>query len=182
MMYVNNDIDYLKYLRSKKVFVFCAGKQGRKVANQLLENKILVAGFIDNNIHGSTIYNLQVYSLEEYISLNLSDSFIIISSYQREVKQQLMENNIFNFADADAIDFGGGVEHYDEDYFAWQQPLGEFGSEIKLRMFFGPHISKNMNVIEFGSGGGYLCAKIQAKNVIGVEVNPYAESMQRRTV
>ena len=35
-MYINNDIDYMKYLQNKKIVLFGAGKQGKKAYHNLV--------------------------------------------------------------------------------------------------------------------------------------------------
>ena len=51
--------------------------------------------------------------------------------------------------------------------------MGAFGAKIKVNMF-QPHIREDMTVVEFGSGGGYLLAQINAKEKIGIEINDTA--------
>ena len=49
-MYYNNDIDYLKYLKNKKVIIFGAGKQGERVLSNLCRYGIEVIAFCDNDV------------------------------------------------------------------------------------------------------------------------------------
>lgn len=81
--------------------------------------------------------------------------------------------NIYNFISVSEIDFGGGEEYYDEIYFSFQQPLGQFGGKVKSKIF-QPYITKDMTVLEFGSGGGYLLNNIVAKKKCGIEINDVA--------
>lgn len=70
---------------------------------------------------------------------------------------------------------GGGGEYYDEQYFAWQKNMGEFGGKVKANLF-KPYIKEDMKVVEFGSGGGYLLHNISAKEKIGIEINDAARA------
>lgn len=100
---------------------------------------------------------------------------VICSNFEKEIRQQLLDNNIYHFISISQIDFGGGEEYYDEQYFTWQQELGRFGGKIKVNMF-RPYIKDDMTVVEFGSGGGYLLANIQAKEKMGIEINDAARA------
>jgi 2-polyprenyl-3-methyl-5-hydroxy-6-metoxy-1,4-benzoquinol methylase len=63
--------------------------------------------------------------------------------------------------------------YYDASYFAWQRQMAEFGawSNIdKYRDTVGP----NDRVLDFGCGGGFLLAKLDCAERIGVEPNPAA--------
>ena len=48
-MYINNDINYLEFLKVKTVYIFGAADKGKKCAYQLEKLGINIAGFIDNN-------------------------------------------------------------------------------------------------------------------------------------
>jgi SAM-dependent methyltransferase len=66
-------------------------------------------------------------------------------------------------------------EHYDEKYFNWQKQLGAFGGWAEL-IKFEKFILPDMNVIDFGCGGGYLLKNINCKDKIGIEVNDVARN------
>lgn len=173
-MYVNNDVDYLKYLLKKDVLIFGAGVLGNACFHKLSSKKIRIIGYIDNNKNGEIFNHIPVYSLEWLKENNSSNKMIVISSrYEREMKIQLLDNGIFNFISESQIDFGGGSEHYNENYFKWQREMGKFGAEIKVNMF-KPHITEDMTVVEYGSGGGFLLNLIKAKEKIGIEINDSA--------
>ncbi|MBD5523522.1 MAG: methyltransferase domain-containing protein [Lachnospiraceae bacterium] len=174
-MYINNDIDYLKFLKDKKVIIFGAGRQGQKVLWDLSKHDIVTVAFCDNDVkkQNQLIRGVKIISFDELLKVNDVDTMIIISTFERELKKQLLMNKVYNFILATQIDFGGGEEYYDEQYFKWQQSMGEFGSQIKVNMF-KPYIKKDMTVVEFGSGGGYLLALIDAKEKIGIEINDSA--------
>jgi SAM-dependent methyltransferase len=63
--------------------------------------------------------------------------------------------------------------HYDDKYFAWQAPLGEFGGWANQSKFF-EFISPQSRVLDFGCGGGYLLKNMDCGKKVGVEVNPGA--------
>ncbi len=174
-MYINNDINYLKYIKDMKVVIFGAGKQGQKTFLNLNKYGIKVIAFCDNDIkkQNQLIKGVQVISFEKLIKINDVDTMIVISAFERDIKEQLLMNKIFNFISVSQIDFGGGEEYYDEQYFQWQQQLGIFGAKIKVNIF-QPYIRKNMTVVEFGGGGGYLLDQIDAKEKYNIEINDTA--------
>ncbi|MHB8277011.1 MAG: class I SAM-dependent methyltransferase [Candidatus Humimicrobiaceae bacterium] len=61
-------------------------------------------------------------------------------------------------------------EHYNKDYFDWQKNMGAFGGWANLIKFKG-YINDSFNVIDFGSGGGFLLNQIKCKDKIGIEIN-----------
>lgn len=63
--------------------------------------------------------------------------------------------------------------YYGETYFAWQKKSGLLTSKLSLFKFEN-FIKFEMNVLEFGCGGGYLLDKIDANQKKGIEVNPVA--------
>lgn len=164
-MYINKNIDYLKWLKNKKVIIFGAGVVGQKALYKLEKQGIEVVSFCDNdeNKQKEVICGIRIISAYELIQINNNDIMIIIcSNFEREIKLQLVSLNIYNFISVSEIDFGGGEEYYDEIYFSFQQPLGQFGGKVKSKIF-QPYITKDMTVLEFGSGGGYLLNNIVAK-------------------
>jgi 2-polyprenyl-3-methyl-5-hydroxy-6-metoxy-1,4-benzoquinol methylase len=175
-MYRNSDINYLKFLKGKKVIIFGAGKRGEKGFHSLSKEGINILCFCDNdkNKQGQLICGTKVISFEELCAMEKHNCLIIIcSSFEREIKEQLSCEEIYNVISISQIDFGGGEEYYDEQYFQYQEKMGEFGGELSAD-FFRPYIKKDMTVIEFGSGGGYLLEKIQAKDKVGIEINDSA--------
>ena len=68
---------------------------------------------------------------------------------------------------------------YGKDYFAWQADYGDFGSIIDQDKFLD-YLSSKKRVLEFGCGGGYLLAKLPAKEKIGIEINPIARKQAQR--
>ncbi len=67
------------------------------------------------------------------------------------------------------------MEHYKEDYFNWQKNIGAFGGKANL-FKFREHINPEYRILDFGSGGGFLLANIEAKEKIGIEINETARS------
>ena len=70
-------------------------------------------------------------------------------------------------------------EHYGEDYFAWQQKLGEFSAKANLFRFV-PYVRPTDRVVDFGCGGGYLLSRLKCAERIGVEINPTARQEAQR--
>jgi SAM-dependent methyltransferase len=66
--------------------------------------------------------------------------------------------------------------HYDQDYFAWQSTLGEFGGWANLSKF-SAHVAAGDRVLDFGCGGGYLLRRLECRARLGVEVNPAAAAV-----
>ncbi len=155
-MYINNYIDYLKFLKNKKIFIFGAGRTGKRTGFRMVKKGYCVCGYIDNdkNKQGQEINGVKVTGLEEFEKYTDKDTIIIISSvYESQIRLQLMERGIFNFISEQQIDFGGGEEYYDEAYFDYQKSIGEFGAKVKKRLF-QPYIPENSVLVEFGMGGG----------------------------
>ena len=48
-MYINNDIDYIKYLSKKEVVIFGAGENGKTNFFRLSKNNIKIVAFCDND-------------------------------------------------------------------------------------------------------------------------------------
>src|SRR6266699_4571058 len=69
--------------------------------------------------------------------------------------------------------------HYDDRYFDWQAPQGEFGGWANLSKF-RDHISGDRQVLDFGCGGGFLLKNIKCSRRVGVEVNPTAVAVARQ--
>lgn len=63
--------------------------------------------------------------------------------------------------------------HYNENYFNWQKDIGAFGGWAEL-IKFEKQITPEMNVIDFGCGGGYLLKQIKCKDKIGVDISDFA--------
>jgi SAM-dependent methyltransferase len=64
-------------------------------------------------------------------------------------------------------------EHYDENYFNWQKKMGAFGGWAEL-IKFKKYIKSEMNIMDFGCGGGFLLKSIDCKGKIGIEINDAA--------
>lgn len=177
-MYINTDIDYLKYLKEKEIVIFGAGKIGKNGYVKLSGENIKIFAFCDNDRdkQGQILYEKKIISVDDLKKMNNDHIMIIIcSNFEKEIREQLYSMNIFNFISITQIDFGGGEEYYDEQYFEYQQVMGKFGGKIKAAMF-QPYINKETVVVEFGSGGGYLLNNLQAKEKIGIEINDSARA------
>lgn len=177
-MYRNDDIDYLKYLKQKQVYIWGAAKAGVHCSHRLMANSIEVCGYIDNDEKkvGMQIENIVVLSFGDFVKINNSECMIVIcSNFEREIKEQLLNASIFNFISERQIDFGGEENYYDADYFEYQCRIGEFSGKIK-KLMFQRYINQNMSVLEFGSGGGYLLKQLAAKEKLGIEINEVARN------
>ena len=69
---------------------------------------------------------------------------------------------------------------YDEEYFAWQKEIGEFGGKANL-FKFGRYFDSTDDILDFGCGGGYLLDNITTSGKkIGIEINPAARREAER--
>ncbi|PZX13816.1 methyltransferase family protein [Breznakibacter xylanolyticus] len=64
-------------------------------------------------------------------------------------------------------------DYYDQSYFDWQKNIGAFGGWANL-VKFEKDIDAQMNVVDFGCGGGFLLKNIACKGKMGVEINETA--------
>ena len=69
--------------------------------------------------------------------------------------------------------------HYDEAYFAWQAPVGEFGGWANLPKF-DRFVGKTDTVLDFGCGGGFLLKKLGCLRRLGVEPSLQAAEIARQ--
>ena len=183
-MYINREINWIKQLMKYDVYVWGAGEKGKTCIKLLKNHGIRVKGCFDNNpllddrtIEGEIkVYDPKKTGYEKIKDLNAYT--VVCSVYEREISMQLIREGITNFVSVYKLDFGGGEEFYDESYFEWQKEIGK--ENRKGRSFFCDYITPDMNVIEFGSGGGFLLQSIEAKNKIGVEINPFARSFAEK--
>jgi SAM-dependent methyltransferase len=67
----------------------------------------------------------------------------------------------------------GASDHYDANYFAWQNQNIDLKSRIKLRRF-GPYIRPTDTVLDFGCAGGGMLGAFTCARKIGVEINDVA--------
>ncbi len=176
-MYINYDIDWLRFCKDKKIILFGCGKIGKRVYGCLKSCGLPVAFFCDNasGLWGGKMDGVEVISFEQLKKINSDEYWIIIANtYIAEVAEQLLSNGIHNYCGYNQIDLGGeNSAFYEKEYFDYQRQIGEFGAVQKLPLF-NPYIKKNMTVVEFGAGGGYLLKLIDAKEKIGIEINEAA--------
>lgn len=69
--------------------------------------------------------------------------------------------------------------HYDDKYFDWQAPIGEFGGWANQSKFV-KYISSSNSVLDFGCGGGFLLKSIKCSKKVGIEVNPLAAETAKK--
>jgi SAM-dependent methyltransferase len=63
--------------------------------------------------------------------------------------------------------------HYDNSYFLWQKTIGEFGARVN-KAKFQRFIKSHDRLADFGCGGAYLLAALNAAEKLGIEINPAA--------
>jgi len=68
---------------------------------------------------------------------------------------------------------GADVDRYGRNYLIWHAPIGEFGGWAN-RVKFEKWLSPDLDVLDFGCGGGWLLASLPGRRKLGVEVNPEA--------
>ncbi len=181
-MYINEEINWLKVCKKKRVFIFGAGKIGKKIFYQLQDEcNIEVAGVIDNNrnvveacVSGKSFIT-KAYVFEEYKKIRTENDLIIISTAVSEIEGQLLEEGIYPFINFTQLDFPGveGEGRYNEDYFSMQVHCAEIDSVLD-REFFQTYIKPTDRVAEFGMGGGLLLEKLDCREKTGIEINEVA--------
>jgi SAM-dependent methyltransferase len=67
----------------------------------------------------------------------------------------------------------GASDHYDADYFAWQNQHIDLKSRIKVRRF-APYVRPADTVLDFGCAGGGMLGALPGARKIGVEINDVA--------
>lgn len=186
-MYYNEKIDYLKYLKHKKIIIFGAGKEGKRVCYKCQQENFEVIGFCDNDIckKGKEIISgiLCIGNVDDIKEKIESDIIVIIaSSFVNEMMEELLDKQI-PFIDSKDIDFScSGDDYYDENYFEWQKRCGKFGANLDKKRF-QRYIKTTDSILELGSAGGYLLEVLEAKEKIGIEINDIArEEAQSRGI
>lgn len=61
------------------------------------------------------------------------------------------------------------------EYRGWQRDSGRFFAQLSAARF-QPYVGREATVVDFGCGGGELLAGLDARERIGIEVNPIARS------
>jgi SAM-dependent methyltransferase len=69
-------------------------------------------------------------------------------------------------------------KHYNEDYFAWQSSIEEFGGWANQTKFID-YLSEESAVLDFGCGAGSLLHGLKCSRKVGVEVNRPAAEVAR---
>ena len=187
-MYLNDELNWIKICRKKRIYIFGAGKIGKKIFYQLQnECGIEVAGLIDNDrkvvekcVKGESWFT-KAYILEEYKKIRKKEDLIIISTAIAEIEGQLLEEGIYPFINFRQLDFPGieGEGRYNEDYFSMQVHCAKIDSVLD-REFFQNYIKPTDRVAEFGMGGGLLLDKLDCREKIGIEVNPVAREYAKQ--
>lgn len=105
-----------EYLQNKKVSIFGAGKQGEYVENWLDKFQIGIEKYIDNNtaIHGKTLNNKVIVSLEEWGRNKSNDAVILIcSDWSKEISGQLDKAGITEYL----VVTQNHLEGYESEHF-----------------------------------------------------------------
>lgn len=93
----NNTIEEIK--KAKNIYIYGTGNYGIDTFRVLYMNKIPVAGFIETQKKKNKMFNVSVYSIEEFAEKNCEGIIIIAISnqYKNEILDLLEENNITNY-------------------------------------------------------------------------------------
>jgi len=67
------------------------------------------------------------------------------------------------------------VAHYDADYFDWQSSVGMLSGSLNAEKF-SEFVKSTDSVLDFGAGGGFLLASLNAARKVGVEINAEARA------
>ena len=73
----------------------------------------------------------------------------------------------------------GDSDHYDAEYFAWQDAHADIKALLKVEKI-GPYVKQSDTVIDFGSAGGGMLARLPGARKIGVEINDVARAASER--
>jgi len=65
--------------------------------------------------------------------------------------------------------------HYDAAYWAFQSRIGRIGGKLN-KFKFEKHVNAGDTLLDFGCGGGYLLAELEAADKWGFDVNPHARA------
>lgn len=176
-MYVNNNIDYMKYLRDKKIFIFGAGKFGIQLMNKFKEKGYVIGGFIDNDINkkGKIIEGVKVIGNLRDVEESISDgTVIVLGSYKvAEMIQEMLDMRL-PYIIGKEIDFNDTNEsYYGQDYFERQININRFNAKYNIEQF-APYIQETDSVLEFGCSAGFLLKRVNARKKVGVEINDIA--------
>ena len=71
------------------------------------------------------------------------------------------------------------MTYYGKDYFNWQKQIGEIGgylNKFKFEKYIEEYMKENnnINLLDFGCGGGYLLNNFDNVEKIGFEINKEA--------
>src|SRR5215212_4085957 len=73
----------------------------------------------------------------------------------------------------------GASEHYNADYYTWQNANIDIKTKIKVGRFV-PYVRPTDTVLDFGSAGGWMIAALSGARKIGVELNDVAREASVR--
>lgn len=177
MMYANNSIDAMKYLRDKKIFLFGAGKLGTRLMRKFKERGYDVVGFIDNDISkkGKMIGGGKILgSLRDVEEIIDDEAVIVLGAYEiAEMQQEVLDMRL-PYIVGKEIDFNDTNEsYYGQEYLEWQINISKFNAKYDIEQFT-PYIKETDSVLEFGCAEGFLLKRVNAKEKIGVEINDFA--------
>jgi len=85
----------------------------------------------------------------------------------------MVDRGLGNFSSGEAVASGLGRDRYGKEYLDWHTPIGEFGGWAN-RVKFEKWLTPDLDVLDFGCGGGWLLANLPGRRKLGVEVNPEA--------
>lgn len=187
-MYFNNELNWIKVCRKKRIYIFGAGKNGKKLFRKLQdEGGIEIVGVIDNDrkvvekcVSGLSWFT-NAFTFDDYKKIREKEDLIIISAAISEIEEQLLEAEIYPFINFTQLDFRGieGAGRYNSDYLTMQLDFAKVDSVLD-RDFFQAYIKPTDRVAEFGMGGGLLLDKLECKEKVGIEINPVARDYAKK--
>jgi len=84
-----------------------------------------------------------------------------------------------NLSSSEGHELTSAVNHYDEEYFAWQNVDAELGAQLNKDKFTPFLRAEHRSILDFGCGGGWLLKVLPGESKIGIEINPVAREHAR---
>lgn len=95
------------------------------------------------------------------------------------MKAAYQENQVIIVSNGSSVTSSHYSGEKGSKYFEWQNQFGERSGKIEARKF-APDMNSNSILLDFGCGSGHLLNSLDAKEKIGLEINPDAVSHAKK--